>query len=324
MVNVRFRIGWVLGIVVAGSAVMVGQAAPPLVPGTGQKVVQVGDDFEEAQWSFQHNLPKSSDEQDERKRLPTGNAANGRWYEGIKRGQPDVLQRVPTPPGGLEGSTHALLMRTRQSGIPGRLSYQMQQDDFVANVYQRLGGKIPVSQQPSVVVRVFMPPLEEWENRPGATFGFRIALDAHVWKVPEGKRRQEYVRDPYWPGMFVEYQGGRGQAQESASWRLRGDSRGRDFRGPAITQTGWWTLGMSVTADGQVHYFISPGVDDLTAEDHVASHFPYGRRAERFRTFFFNVCNRDDGRTWSTNWIIDDPSLYYVPTRQANAGRSTR
>ena len=30
---------------------------------------------------------------------------NGRWYEGMKRGQPDVIKRVPTPAGGLPGST---------------------------------------------------------------------------------------------------------------------------------------------------------------------------------------------------------------------------
>lgn len=81
--------------------------AEPLVPGTGQKLPQVGDDFEDPQWGFVQNLPKSSEEQDEQKRLPTGKSTNGRWYEGIKRGHPDFMRQVPTPEGGLPGSQGA-------------------------------------------------------------------------------------------------------------------------------------------------------------------------------------------------------------------------
>ena len=66
-----------------------------------------------------------------------------------------------------------------------------------------------------------------------------------------------------------------------------------------------------ITPDGKVHYYASPGVDDLTSEDHIASQYPYGFRCRQFHTFFFNVANRDDGRTWSTSWVIDDPSLYF-------------
>ena len=61
-----------------------------------------------------------------------------------------------------------------------------------------------------------------------------------------------------------------------------------------------------------LHYFASPGVDDLTAADHIGSAYPFGRKAERLRTFFFNVCNGDDGRTWSTPFVVDDPSVYVV------------
>ena len=82
-----------------------------------------------------------------------------------------------------------------------------------------------------------------------------------------------------------------------------------------MEQAGWWTLGMSVTKDGKVHYFAKPGVDDLTEEDHIASHTPYNYRAEHLKTFFFNIVNGDNGRTWSTPMIIDDPRLYFVPTK---------
>ncbi len=293
--------------------------AAPLVPGTGTPVPQVGDDLEDPAWKFLHHHPKSSDEQDERQRTPTGKSANGRWYEGIKRGQPDVIRTVPTPEGGLAGSERSLLIRTLRSGIPGRFSYQMQQDDLIVNCQPRLGRTISISQSPNCVVRVFMPPFDQWEDRSGPTFGFRLALQTHAWKVPDKKRRRgfwssskkEFTKEIYWPGMFVQFrsQTDRRFDKDAAVLTIRGNTRGGDFLGPAITQTGWWTLGMSCTPDGQAHYFASPGVDDLTAEDHIASQFPYGYKAEQFRTFFFNVCNRDDGRTWGTPWIVDDPTL---------------
>jgi hypothetical protein len=69
---------------------------------------------------------------------------------------------------------------------------------------------------------------------------------------------------------------------------------------------------MSVTSDGMVHYYARPGVEDLTPADFITSQYPYGYRAEHFKTFFFNVCNRDDGRTWSTPWIVDDSYVYYI------------
>jgi hypothetical protein len=297
-------------------------AAPPVVPGTGIELPNVGDDFEDPNWFFQPNFPKSSDEQDEQRREPAGWSNNQRWYEGIKRGCPDVVQRVPTPPGGLEGSEGALLMRTIRSGIPGRPSYTMQQDDFICNVWQRLGQKIPVQHTPSCVVRVFLPPIKTWENRTGATFGFRTSLETHAFVVPEHKKKQknfwgrppqkEFTLETYWPGMFIELRSetDRNQAYDTAYWRIRGNNRGQEVRGPDIDVTGWWTLGMSVTPDGMVHYYISKGIEDLTAEDHVTSQFPYGYRAETFKTFFFNVCNQDDGRTKSTDWIIDDPAMY--------------
>lgn len=300
----------------------------PVVPGTGVKLTQVGDDFEDPNWTFHPNLPKSSDEIDEKKRQPTGRSVNGRWYEGIKRGCPDIVRRVPTPAGGLEGSTGALLIRTVQSGVPGRLSHKMQQDDLICNVWQRVGGKIPVSQTPSCVVRVFMPPIKTWENRSGSTFGYRISLETHAWIVPEHKKdkrtffggppKKEFTTAPYWPGMFVQFQSDtdRGREYDSAVWTIRGNSRGREVKGPVIDTTGWWTLGMSVTPDGMVHYYIKKGLGDLTQDDYVTSQLPYGYRAEKFKTFFFNVCNRDDGRTKSTDWVIDDPEMFVLkPTR---------
>ena len=104
--------------------------------------------------------------------------------------------------------------------------------------------------------------------------------------------------------------GGTGEEYDKLYIWMKAGDNGRRIMGPRIMQSGWWTLGMSVTPDGRVHYFAKPGIEDLTAEDHIASARPFGYRALRFRTFFFNVCNGDDGKTWSTLFVVDDPKLF--------------
>ncbi len=59
-----------------------------------------------------------------------------------------------------------------------------------------------------------------------------------------------------------------------------------------------------------MHYYARPGVEPLTAEDHIASQYPYGYRCERFRSVFFNVVNGDNGRDWTTPLIIDDTRVF--------------
>ncbi len=286
------------------------------VPGTGQRVTAVGDDFEDPNWSYVYNNPKSSDENDEQKRFPTGASRNGRWFEGIMRGHPDVVKRVPTPEGGLPGSEGALLLVSRQTGVPGHYSGKMEQDDYIANVSNRLGGPISVARSPSVVVRVYLPPWEEWEQRTGPSFGFRGACLTHAKKKEKrkgffGGTVTKTKLETYWPGLFIQFNKGDGEKRpDSAVFVIRGGPSGHDFTGPKIEQTGWWTLGMSFTPDGAVHYFARPGVEDLTASDRISSQYPYSYRAEHLDTFFFNVCSGNNGR-WSTPWIIDDAALYY-------------
>jgi hypothetical protein len=289
-------------------------AAGPIVPGTGNVVVDVGDNFEDESWEFVPNWPKSSYDNDKRTRNPGGFSKNGRWFEPSKRGQPDYVQRVSTPKGGLPGSQGALMLRTLQSGIPGSPSYAQQQDDFVANVQRRLGSTIPISYEPNVVCRIWLPPVDQWENRTGSQFAFRCG-------VRGGNEMEEY-----WPGIFIQFQSetDHRSKQDSAYFVIRADQRGRDIRGPEITQTGWWTVGMSFSADGRVHYYLKPGVDDLTEEDFVVTYTPYSMPARVFETFFFDCFNRDDGKTWSTPFVIDDPTLYVVRGRDQLAAQAKR
>jgi len=105
----------------------------------------------------------------------------------------------------------------------------------------------------------------------------------------------------------------KGVKTNSAKLTVRGDRLGRDVRSLDIAEPGWWTLGMSFSDDGQVHYYAHEGVADLTADDHLMSSYPYGERCTAFNNFFFNVANMDNGHTWSTPWVIDDPKVYVIP-----------
>ena len=279
----------------------VARAASPIVPGYGERQTKVGDDFEDPAWGFIHNMPKSSSETDKNTRSPYGRSKNGRWSEGAHRGHPDHLVRVPTPDGGLEGSQGALLIQTRDSGIPRRPSGQGEQDDLFLNVRSRLGGHLPVSWSPSMVVRVFIPELDQWDQRPGSSFAARIDVKGI---------NQKGELEPYWPGIFVQFGRDPRTREPMAYLLLRATERGGEFRGPTITEFGWWTMGMSCSADGRIHFFASPGVDDLTMEDHLGSRHCYGFRCQRFESVFFDVFSYDNAKTWSTPWIIDDPMVY--------------
>ncbi len=281
-------------------------ADEPFVPGSGVKVKQSGDDFEDPNWGYVMNGSKASHEQDEQQRPPGGKSRNGRWYESAMRGQPDLIKRVPTPPGGLEGSEGALLLATRLSGIPGKISGTQMQDDLLMGVATRVGRPVPVSWSPSCTVRVYLPEFEQWENRTGASFGIRADV--------RGKDRDGAV-EPYWPGFFILFRSETSKKfdEDFAQISFRAQPSGRDRGGPEIHEPGWWTFGMSFTPDGQVHYYAHAGTDDLTEEDHLYSSFPYGSKCLMFDNFFVNVANWENGKNWSTSWVIDDPAFYVIP-----------
>ncbi len=308
-----------LAVMTALSVFTYNTAEAQVVPGSGYKINEVGDDFEDEDWSYIPNWPKASQNLDSQTRHNLGESANGRWYESAYRGQPDIIRRVPTPAGGLPGSKGSLLLRSKFTGIPEMVTHKQQQDDFLANV-NGITGAISVANSPSFVVRVFLPPWNEWEQRTGATFGIRADCEGMVVKSEEKRGlfgitiREKRKQDAYWPGFFIQYNCKKDPKydEDSAIVLIRSDDKGRDLFGPYITQTGWWTFGMSFTPDSRVHYYASPGVDALTQADYITSTKPYNAETQRLVTFFFNVVNMDDGRTWSTNWIVDDPEVFVL------------
>ncbi|MFM7115700.1 MAG: hypothetical protein ACKO0N_03615 [Planctomycetota bacterium] len=293
--------------------------AQAIVPGTGTEIKEVGDDFEDPDWTWNPNLPKVFNHEDTALSVngPLGTSSNGRWYEGKKRGQPDSVRRVETPAGGLAGSTGAMAIRSQNTGGSSP-SFQMQQDDLIGSVADRIG-KLSVAQAPNVVTRVFIPPLDQWENRTGCHFAFRVALEtSYAGQGPRGGLFRRAAWDDeeglYWPGFFLNREIKKDQTGKVVSDRaffwMKATQNSRQIDGPFVEQFGWWTLGMSVSPDGQVHYYAKPGIEDLTAADRIASAFPFGHHAYLFRNYFFNVCSGDDGRTWSTEFIIDDTKVY--------------
>lgn len=297
--------GCCLGMIVLGTSLTQAQ----LVPGTGQKIA--GDDFEKVEWKYFYNHPKSSFNIDKAHRQPFAGSNNGLFYEGAKRGTPDHVVRVKTPQGGLKGSKGSLLIQTLNSGIPGRTGggLKEKQDDLIMR-----GQSMMVATSPSCVVRVYMPPFEKWNDKSDTSFGIRAACTTTIRKKSRGFlfSRNRKTTEEYWPGMFIQFNSKTDSnfKEDSAYFIIRGDMYGRDFRGPEIKKTGWWTIGMSFTPDGRVHYYAHPGIENLTQKDHIASHFPYGYKCERFSTMFFNVISKNNAKTWSTRWIIDDPTLY--------------
>ena len=312
----------VAGLMIVGTFVVGGSsvAKAQIVPGTGEKMTEVGDDFEDENWSYVPNLPKSSNNIDKQVRYPSGAATNNRWFESLLRGQPDVVERVATPPGGPPNSKGALKLRSVQTGIPGAPSYKMQQDDFIMSGNTRFGGTIPAMWSPNVVARVYLPPFDQWEQRTGSSFGFRIETLTHVMKPVSdhkffkkiGKTRQ---LEQAWPGMFLQLNSksdGKNK-EDTAVFVIRGDQYGQDFvAGPVIKEPGWWTLGMTLTPDGRVHYYATKGTGPLKASDHLTTTMPYGEPNLQMNTLFFNVMSADNGRTWSTEWIVDDVEVFFL------------
>jgi hypothetical protein len=325
----QFAVAAGAGMLAAAAEAAPGSNIP--VPGTGLKIEKACDDFEDAEWTYHANGYKSSDEQDHQQRLPAGMSKNRKWFEPVMRGQPDAVKRVDTPKDGIEGSKGALYLASIYPGVPGAPSGKVEQDDFCANCVAAMGGNVSISWQPNTTVRIFVPPQSQWENRNGSSFGYRLGLRASHEKRDK-RGRSEGRLEEYWPGMWfkmetsvVNVPAGEGKPAEKKYERyiqitMRANTMGHDINGPKLTETGWYTLGFSCTADGQVHYFLKKGVEDLTAEDRIGSSFPYGFRASQFETYFFDVLALDNGRTWSTPWVIDDPCLYLAsPPRNMTA-----
>ncbi len=288
-----------------------------LVPGTGIKIDEMGDDFEADDWKWYPNGPKASRNLDRKERLPGAVSENELWFESTYRGRPDLVRRVGTPLGGARGSRGSLLIRTLHSGIPGRTSKTSQQDDLIFGGGSRFGTSIDIRHRPNFQVHVYLPPWKYWDNITDTSLGIRCDVEGRPWKTLTRKLFTNSIssrQQTFWPGFFIQFNSPDdkryGFTEPSALIIMRADERGQDVVGPEIKKPGWWTFGMSFTTDGRVHYYASPGVDRLTPRDRIGSFFPYSNRVSKFNSFFFNVISRNDAKHWSTPWVIDNPYVF--------------
>ncbi len=332
MLRLTSRTAWLLvlflAIAVAAPAANVLRLSTAVVPGTGLKIEEMGDDFEASDWKWHPNGPKASRNLDRRERLPGGVSENELWYESTYRGRPDLVRRVGTPLGGVFGSKGSLLIRTLHSGVPGRRTRTSQQDDLIFGGGSRFGTFIDVKHRPNFQVHVYLPPWKYWDKITDTSLGIRCDIEGRPWKTLTKKlftNRISSQTKTYWPGFFIQFNSPDdpryGFSEPSALIIMRADERGEDVVGPEIKRTGWWTFGMSFTPDGRVHYYASPGVDRLKSRDRIGSFFPYSCRARKFNSFFFNVISRNDAKHWSTPWVIDNPYVH-VATRSSLARKS--
>lgn len=290
-----------------------------IVPGMGPRVGKTGDDFEDEKFVYYPQHPKSSWNIDKEVRTPGSISSNNLWAEGAKRGTPDVVKRIATPPGGIAGSQGAMLIQTLYSGIPGELTHEDNvQDDLLHNVAGQIGREIPFTWCPNAHCRVFIPPESQWERRNGATFAFRTGVNGYD---------NDGEWDEFWPGIFFHMQREKtaeGKTKATIRADVRADDYGRDLPVVIFEPGTWCTLGMSMTPDGRTHFFAKPGIEDLTADDHVGSYMSYGWQGVTFSTFFFNVMNFDNGRSWSTPWVVDNTFLHVARPPQTQPRMATR
>ena len=234
------------------------------------------------------------------------------------------MQRVPTPEGGLEGSAWSLLMASKATGIPGKLTRKGEQDDVFMSVNARIGHLLsPVlARARASSCALTSRPFEEWEDcAPARSFGPAGA------RTTRGKKQDKDETEPYWPGIFVNFKrpADRFKNEAPAYWVIRASNPGGDYRSLPIKESGWYTLGMSFTGDGMIHYYIRQGVGDLTASTRVASQFPYIFQCLYVIDVFFDIFGSNDGQTWTTGWIIDDPAVYLAyPPRMQHANQRGR
>ena len=141
------------------------------------------DDFEDKDWHYDYH-----------KHI----GYRGFWRTD-DRGEPDLLKRVDTPDGGKVWSTGALEMRTNQNDN----DREPNQDDLLTVEFKdKLGRELTRADQPVFIVRVWLPPFDQW-NIGLTIFGFRqtARLDDNsdyyqsIWLVHDGRKPLFFLRN---------------------------------------------------------------------------------------------------------------------------------
>ena len=129
---------------------------------------------------------------------------------------------------------------------------------MVSTYADQIGRALDLSEGPSVMTSVWLPPFSCWptgENASGYRewLGFRVTAYDVSLSVDSGL---------YWPGIYI------GNDDDGPCLIARvGDGYSDDVTIGRITASGWWTLGMSWDAQGRTQYYAAPGEVMLTDAD---------------------------------------------------------
>ncbi|MFN2509336.1 MAG: hypothetical protein ABR589_11260 [Chthoniobacterales bacterium] len=159
---------------------------------------------------------------------------------------------------GLRGMPESLVS---QNGILSIRSIDNGDDDYpsaedmISNYADDLLRALAISERPSVISWVWLPPFEQWPSGVNASgyrewFGMRVTAYDQSLPLNNGL---------YWPGIYVSTD----DAGPCFIARV-GDGYGPDITIGRIPTAGWWSLGLSWNEQGETEYYAAPGRVALT------------------------------------------------------------
>lgn len=209
----------------------------------------LGDDFEDMNWSYDYQNHISS---------------NRLWRSGSCDGEPELLARVPTPEKGKNGSTGALEIRTNtiEQFDDGTSTGHFGMEKLLTVEYEQiLKRKLTCVDQPVFIIRVWLPPFDQWLRKDPEQDLYEIGFRHEVFPKKGSK---------YYPSIFLHHE--RSLPKPCFIVRIFPMDTGeqnRDILVKYIDQQYWWTLAIAFDADGVDHYYAHPGVDIPTEKDEI-------------------------------------------------------
>lgn len=254
------------------------------------------DDFEDKDWHYDYQ--KHS-------------CYRGFWRTD-DRGDPKLLARIATPDGGKSGSTGALEIRTNNSDS----NHDPNQEDLLTVEFnQKLGSELTRADQPVFIVRVWLPPFDQWSKGQSLNFGFR--------QTARPSNGSEYYASIWLYHNTPPV----GQIEPGPRFVFRIGTDAPDvFDGP-IKQPGWWTLAIAFDEKGVGHYYARPGVDVPTEKDEMFSTVQFrpingtdNPLMDHMGYSFFSL-SRSKGDKVSPRFVIDDYEVWIVSNNKLGVGQ---
>lgn len=240
---------------------------PVAIPGTGDIVQKL--DFEkevegESDFSYNH-----------------GWAGQGYGLTGTQRGAPESIKVVHTPSSNVFSGKKSLQFYSHNRNSQWRTDHHTtgteydnpdkeQQDDFFMPIIKKQGEKGWVATDtPAVLMHIYTEGISSTDEHQYTSL--RMPIVSKINRKYKGKN----VR-PWWPGIWI-YQKPSSNKYIIKLRRPASSSMDVPFNFPEakkIQESTWWTLGLSITPDGNIHYFLTDSyVKNLTMKHYLTSSF---------------------------------------------------